>query len=67
MYRPLADLLAHARARQMRTLVTTNGTLSEKRRLEPLAGNLDLLAVSLDGPPDEHDQCVLAPERSMRW
>lgn len=56
MYRPLADLLAHAHAHQMRTLVTTNGTLNESWRLEPLADHLDLLAVSLDGPPSEHDQ-----------
>ena len=56
MYRPLADLLAHAHIHHMRTLVTTNGTLNDRRHLEPLVGHLDLLAVSLDGPPAEHDQ-----------
>jgi MoaA/NifB/PqqE/SkfB family radical SAM enzyme len=55
MYRPLRSLLAHARSRGMRTLVTTNGTLNDHHHLEPIVGPLDLLAMSLDGPPDEHD------------
>jgi len=55
MYRPLPEVLAHARGRGLRTLVTTNGTLSDRRRLGPLAAHIDLLAISLDGPPAEHD------------
>ncbi|WP_432837809.1 radical SAM/SPASM domain-containing protein [Dactylosporangium sp. CA-092794] len=55
MYRLLPDLLEHAHGNGMRTLVTTNGTLTSARRLERLAAHLDLLAMSLDGPPDEHD------------
>jgi MoaA/NifB/PqqE/SkfB family radical SAM enzyme len=56
MYRPLASVLEHARSRRMRTLITTNGTLNDRRHLEPLLGHLDLLAMSLDGPPDAHDR-----------
>src|SRR5690349_15496531 len=54
-YRALPRLLAHAKACGLRTLVTTNGMLSTRRRLEQLAAHLDLLAMSLDGPPEEHD------------
>jgi hypothetical protein len=54
-YRALPQILAHAKADGQRTLVTTNGMLSTPRRLEQLAPHLDLLAMSLDGPPEEHD------------
>jgi MoaA/NifB/PqqE/SkfB family radical SAM enzyme len=56
MYRALPELLEHARAFAMRTLVTTNGTLTTARHLTPVVPHLDLLAISLDGPPAEHDQ-----------
>ena len=56
MYRSLAVLLAHAHTLRMRTLVTTNGTLTDRRHLAPLTGHLDLLAISLDGAPEEHDR-----------
>ncbi|GIG61762.1 hypothetical protein Lfu02_61340 [Longispora fulva] len=61
MYRPLPLLLAHARAHAMRTLVTTNGTLTSSRHLEPIAAHLDLLALSLDGPPADHDEMRARP------
>ena len=55
MYPELIPVLATARSRGMRTLVTTNGTLLTDDRLARLAPELDLLAISLDGPPAEHD------------
>ena len=56
MYRHLVPLLRHARDAGMRTLVTTNGTLGTDARLSRLAPQLDLLALSLDGPAAEHDR-----------
>jgi Fe-coproporphyrin III synthase len=55
LYRPLIDLLDHARARGMRTTVTTNGLLLTERRLAELAGRVDVLAISVDGRPETHD------------
>jgi sulfatase maturation enzyme AslB (radical SAM superfamily) len=53
--RHLAPLLSHARALGMLTTVTTNGMLLTVRRWEPLAPLVDVLAVSIDGTPEEHD------------
>ena len=55
MYRGLEQLLRRGRAAGMRTLVTTNGTLATPARLERLAPWLDVLAFSLDGPPEVHN------------
>ncbi|SIT75219.1 radical SAM protein [Microbacterium sp. RU33B] len=55
LYRPLLELLAHARSRGMRTTVTTNGLLLSERRLAELHGLLDVLAISVDGTPETHD------------
>jgi hypothetical protein len=40
----------------LQCLLTSNGTLVSPRRLGPLAGCLDLLVLSLDGPRPEHDR-----------
>ena len=56
MYKPLAELLDHAHACGALTTVTTNGMLLTKRHLGELAGRLDLLAISLDGPPASHNR-----------
>jgi pyruvate-formate lyase-activating enzyme len=56
LFRPLPELLARARALGMLTTVTTNGMLLTERRWEPLAGVVDVLAVSIDGRPEEHDE-----------
>jgi len=56
MYRPLADVLGRAHACGALTTVTTNGMLLTERRLAALAGHLDLLAISLDGPPESHNR-----------
>ena len=56
MYRPLAHALAHAKASGLTTTVTSNGMLLTRRRLEELAGLVDVLAISLDGTPESHDR-----------
>ena len=56
MYEGLEQVLAHAKSLGMRTTVTTNGTLSSVNRLSRLQGCLDLMAISLDGPPELHNQ-----------
>jgi MoaA/NifB/PqqE/SkfB family radical SAM enzyme len=55
MYRGLARLLRRAKALGMRTTVTTNATLLQPHRLGPVSSELDLLAISVEGPPSEHD------------
>src|SRR4051812_15599219 len=55
MYRPLKELLAHARMRGMRTTVTTNGMLLDERRVDAIRDVTCVLAVSLDGMPTSHN------------
>ncbi len=55
LYRPLPDLLARARELGMVTTITSNGMLLTARRWEPLAELVDVLAISIDGTPEEHD------------
>jgi MoaA/NifB/PqqE/SkfB family radical SAM enzyme len=54
--------LQHAKALGLRTSVTTNGYFLEPRRLEHLHGCLDILAVSLDGPPELHNRLRGSPK-----
>ncbi|HEY1347127.1 MAG TPA: radical SAM/SPASM domain-containing protein [Streptosporangiaceae bacterium] len=56
LYPGLVKLLAHARSLGLRTTVTTNGTVLSPRRLAGIRDHLDLLAVSVDGPPGLHDR-----------
>jgi len=56
LYRGLDRLLEHAKALGMRTSLTTNGTLLQPGRLAALRGSLDLMAISLDGPPALHNE-----------
>src|SRR5918992_880198 len=56
LYKPLAQTLRHAKAHGMRTLATSNGLLLQRRLLDALVDHLDLLAISLDGPADDHDR-----------
>jgi len=56
LYRPLPELLDHARACGLATTVTSNGMLLDARRLERIAGRVTLLAISLDGEPTSHDR-----------
>lgn len=55
MYRPLRQVLLHARAHDLITTVTTNGMLLDRRRIAWLAGAANLVAISLDGVPESHD------------
>jgi Fe-coproporphyrin III synthase len=56
MYKPLRELLQHARAHGMRTTVTTNGMLLNARNIGRIAGVVDILAISLDGTPASHNR-----------
>jgi Fe-coproporphyrin III synthase len=56
LYEHLGALLAHARSLGMFTTVTTNGMLATEKRWAPLAPLVDLLAISIDGIGDDHDQ-----------
>lgn len=53
LYPELETLLGRARALGMRTAIVTNGTLL--RRIGPLAADLDLVLVGLDGLGARHD------------
>lgn len=55
LYGELERLVDAAHAAGMRATVTTNGTLLDRRRLARLR-RLDLLAISVDGPPASHDR-----------
>jgi Fe-coproporphyrin III synthase len=63
-YRSLVPLLEHARSIGLRTLVTTNGTLLTDARAKQLRDLVDVLAISVDGPPEIHNQ-VRASSRAF--
>ncbi len=52
----LGRMLRHAKELGMRTTVTSNGILLSGARLSMLAGDTDVLAISLDGVPESHDR-----------
>lgn len=56
LYRRLGELLSGAKALGLRTAMTTNGLLLEKQAQQLAAARLDAIAVSLDGPPEVHDE-----------
>lgn len=56
MDRDLPGQIAAARIAGLRVSVVTNGTLLKPRLLEGLASGIDLVAVSVDGPPALHDR-----------
>jgi Fe-coproporphyrin III synthase len=52
----LYELMAHARAKNLRIVLSTNGTLITDQAAKRLAElNLSYAGISLDGPPDSHD------------
>ncbi|MGB7623083.1 MAG: radical SAM protein, partial [Terriglobia bacterium] len=55
LYAGLPGLLEHARKLGMITTVTTNAMLVNERRAEMLSRGANLVAVSLDGPPETHN------------
>jgi MoaA/NifB/PqqE/SkfB family radical SAM enzyme len=61
MYAGLFDLLDVAKTKQMHTLVVTNGTLLDRRRVYELRERVDLLAISLDGRPQLHNNIRQSP------
>lgn len=56
LYPALLELLQHARSRGMLTTLTTNGMLATADRFGPLAPLLDVVAISIDGIPADHDE-----------
>lgn len=56
MYAGLEAVLRRAKSRGMRTTVTTNGFFTDHARFARLAGLVDVLAISLDGPPEVHNR-----------
>jgi Fe-coproporphyrin III synthase len=61
LYPDLAQLVEQAKGLGYYTTVTTNGMLLNRARLAPLRGTLDLLAVSLDGVRESHNQMRASP------
>lgn len=55
LYPEAPRIVAHARRLGLRTGMVTNGMYLDRKRLEPLTGALDLIAISLDGAPARHD------------
>lgn len=56
MYRGLEEVLTHAKRLGLRTTVTTNGYFTQPRLLQRLQPLVDVLAISLDGPPEIHNR-----------
>lgn len=55
LYEGLLDLLIHAKSLGMKTTVTTNGTIVNKEIVRKLKAYVDIIAISLDGPPEIHN------------
>jgi MoaA/NifB/PqqE/SkfB family radical SAM enzyme len=62
LYPHLPELLKQAHQSQMRTAVTTNGILLDDKHLEKLLGNVDVIAISLDGMPETHNKIRSFPQ-----
>ncbi|HEY0660165.1 MAG TPA: radical SAM protein [Lysobacter sp.] len=56
MYSGLESVLSHARSLGLRTTVTTNGFFTDHARFARLSDLVDVLAISLDGPPEVHNR-----------
>jgi Fe-coproporphyrin III synthase len=56
LYKPLRELLRHAREHGMSTTVTTNGMLLTEGRVHELRNLVDIVAISLDGVPASHNK-----------
>jgi len=55
MYKPLAEAIAYCTERKLETTVTTGGYLLPQRAEDLAVAGLTRLAVSIDGPPDIHN------------
>ncbi|UXI70049.1 radical SAM protein [Tahibacter amnicola] len=61
VYRPLPRLLAYARSLGYYTTVTTNGLLLDERHLAAIGPHVSLVAISIDGVPEQHDRMRAMP------
>ena len=66
MYAGLTQVLSHAKSLGMRTTVTTNGYFLQLGRLIAVRDFLDVLAISLDGPPELHNHMRGSPRAFER-
>jgi Fe-coproporphyrin III synthase len=66
LYSGLLEVLRHAKSLGLRTTVTTNGYFLQPWRLEALRDFVDVLAVSLDGPPELHNRLRGSPHAFNR-
>ena len=66
MYGGLDEVLAHAKSLNLRTTVTTNGFFTGQERLSHLCKLVDVLAISLDGPPEIHNAIRGSPRAFER-
>ena len=56
LYRPLEELLAHTRSLGFFNSITTNAMLLGSDRAKNVLKQADLIAISIDGKPAQHDQ-----------
>lgn len=56
LFNGLVESIAHAKSLGMVTTVTTNGTITDAEMIYELKAYLDLIAISLDGPPLVHNE-----------
>ncbi len=61
LYARLADLLDRAGDLGFTRTLTTNGMPLNRRRLDLLAGRVELIAISLDGTPESHNRMRANP------
>src|SRR5262245_60652412 len=66
IYRGLETVLDHAKAVGLQTTVTTNGFFIGQGQLSRLRGLVDVLAISLDGPPELHNELRGSPQAFER-
>ncbi len=56
MYKEILDLVRHIKSRKLTCQINTNGLYLRKNAVEIVDSGLDDLIVSIDGPPEVHDQ-----------
>ncbi|WP_323117818.1 radical SAM protein [Burkholderia alba] len=66
LYDGLVELLDHAKSLRLLTTVTSNGFFLDAKHLDALRGRVDLLALSLDGPPALHNAMRGSPRAFQR-
>lgn len=62
----LFDQIALARQQGFRVHLATNGTLADDAKAHRLAGLVDLIAISIDGPPEIHNALRGSPSAFAR-